>query len=81
VEEEARGLLKNTVNQPDHPGLESITGDVLFLTSDVKTLGRKKTATVGTISTIASCFKQVRRDSANKRQEVSSAPILSKTDT
>lgn len=81
VEQEARGLVEDTVNQPDYSGLEVITGDVLFLTSDGKTLGRKKTVTVGTISIIASCFKPMRRVSANKRQEVSSTPIPSKTDT
>jgi hypothetical protein len=81
VEQEARGLVEDTVNQPDYSGLEVITGDVLFLTLDGKTLGRKKTATVGTISIIASCFKQVRRVSANKRHEVSSTPIPSRTDT
>jgi hypothetical protein len=73
VEQEARGLVEDDVNQPDYSGLEVITGDVLFLTSDGKTLGEKKSAAVDTISTIASSFEHMRRVFANKRREVSSA--------
>ena len=53
VEQEARGLVHDTVDQPDYSGLNIISGKVLFVTFSCKTLGEKKTAAVDTVSDIA----------------------------
>lgn len=70
IEQDANGFEDETTEQPDYSELEPIDGDVLFLTSDGKTLGDKRSAKVDTTK-IASGFEDMRRVFANKRQRVS----------
>ncbi|KAH8084623.1 hypothetical protein HD553DRAFT_342113 [Filobasidium floriforme] len=67
IEQDANGFEDETTEQPDYSELEPIDGDVLFLTSDGKTLGDKRSAKVDTTK-IASGFEDMRRVFANKRQ-------------
>jgi hypothetical protein len=71
IDDHAKALGLEPVEQPDYSSLVLIQGNVLITTSDGYTLCNKRSAEVVDIHTISNAFEDLRETWVHKREEVS----------